>query len=346
MKNVSMNRQSPVSIVRVLLLAFSILGILFSSPFFMGCGGDEDEEVPEVSISPNPLEAGEEGVSPVAEVPVADDKEEVPGEGVSPMVEVPPVVEVPAVDDGSCKVGDILAPGESCIDPGTGDTFTVLADGRGQYLFITAGTGITLRGSINGIRRNFVATKRGDGSWEIESVTPREDGGGNPDNPDVQCEIPPLNEDWGGEPVLFFGGRVGTGGILLSDGKFVVFIYKDPADPPPVNVYGGPVQTATKALVHFGGFDVLNKNGEEVPDGEVTANEVSDAIVGVIELVENRRILTIKIPEQRGETIEGGNTLFMWADIIGPCTLDENEVPPALSAELMEYAKDLLDIMR
>ncbi len=38
-----------------------------------------------------------------------------------------------------CVVGDILSPGESCIDPGTGDTFSVLADGRGRYLFITAG---------------------------------------------------------------------------------------------------------------------------------------------------------------------------------------------------------------
>ena len=70
-----------------------------------------------------------------------------------------------------CSVGDILSPGESCIDPGTGDTFSVLADGRGQYLSITTGTGITLRGSINGKDRNFVARNRGDGTWEIESVT-------------------------------------------------------------------------------------------------------------------------------------------------------------------------------
>ena len=34
-----------------------------------------------------------------------------------------------------CSVGDILSPGDSCID-GTGDTFSVLADGRGRYLFI------------------------------------------------------------------------------------------------------------------------------------------------------------------------------------------------------------------
>ena len=133
---------------------------------------------------------------------------------------------------------------------------------------------------------------------------------------------------------------------MLSDGKFVVFIYKDPADPPPVEVCGGPVQTATKALVQFAGSDVFNKDGEEVADGEVTENEVSDAFVGVINLEENRRILTIKIPEQKGETIKGNATITMWLDATGPCTLDINKVPAALSAELIEYAKDLLDIMR
>ena len=85
-----------------------------------------------------------------------------------------------------CSVGDILSPGESCIDPGTGDTFSVLADGRGRYLFITAGTGITLQGTINGISRNFVATKRGDGTWLIESVTP---GGTTPPPPVQQPDL-------------------------------------------------------------------------------------------------------------------------------------------------------------
>ena len=73
--------------------------------------------------------------------------------------------------EGLCGVGDILSPGESCIDPGTGDTFAVLADGRGQYLFITAGGVVSVQGTVNGIRRNFVARNRGDGTWEIESVT-------------------------------------------------------------------------------------------------------------------------------------------------------------------------------
>ena len=86
-----------------------------------------------------------------------------------------------------CQVGNVLSPGQSCTDPGTGDDFTVLADGRGQYLFITAGTGITLTGNINGKQRNFIAKKRADGNWEIQSVT----GGGTP----VVKQDPPPETD-------------------------------------------------------------------------------------------------------------------------------------------------------
>ena len=71
-----------------------------------------------------------------------------------------------------CSVGDILSPGDSCIDPGTGDTFSVLTNGSGRYLFITSGSSIDLQGTINGVARNFIANNRGDGTWEIESVTP------------------------------------------------------------------------------------------------------------------------------------------------------------------------------
>lgn len=94
---------------------------------------------------------------------------------VSPEPEEEPVDEVEeSVDENNfCQVGDVLQPGESCYD-GTGDAFTVLEDGRGNYLFITAGTGINLQGSINGVRRNFKANKQDDGTWRIDSVTPQE----------------------------------------------------------------------------------------------------------------------------------------------------------------------------
>ena len=319
MKNTSMNRQSLVSIFRLMLLVYGVLGILLTSLLLVGCGGDEEEDTPEASVGANPLV----------------DKEE----------EVPPRVqeqaEPPLNDLGACTVGLTLKAGESCTYPGTNAEFSVLNDGRGNFLFFTSGTGINARNTtINGILYNFVASKQADGTWLIEAV------GGNPvNNPEAPCEIPPLNEDWKGEPVLFGLGGQGKGAILLSDGKFFAFIWSDPADPPPINVYGGPVQTATKALVQFVGFDVINRAGVQIPDGEITEFEVSDAFIGTVELEDNRRTLTMNLPEQKGETIKGGHVLDTWLEASGPCTLDINKVPPALSAELTEYAKDLLDIM-
>ena len=326
MKSAGMNRQSLVSIFTLTLLAFGVQGILLTSLFLVGCGGDEEEDTPETSVVANPL---------------VDKEEEVPPR-VREQPEPPPLPE-PALNDlGVCAAGMTLKPGESCTYPSTNAEFSVLNDGRGNFLFFTAGTGINARNTtINGVLYNFVANKQADGTWVIEEV------GGNPiNNPEARCEVPPLNEDWKGKPVLFGLGGQGKGAILLSDGKFVAFIWKDPADPPPITVYGGPVQTATKALVQFAGFDALNKDGVGIPDGEITEFEVSANFIGVIELAEDRGILTIKSPEQRGPTIKGGHTLNMWLDVTGPCTLDINKVPPHLSAELTKYAKDLLDIMR
>ena len=429
MKNTSMNQYPLVSMFTLMFLVFGVPGILLTSLFLVGCGGDEEEDTPEASVGANPLVDKEEEVPPIvrerAEPPLNDlgvcaigltlkageSCNYVAGEANvvfsvlqdgSACREGGPVIQevlgaqvqvdnakfcrndnieqddafksnfaadknpdgswtinnLPLADDEAavptdgedCQVGDILAPGEHCTYPGNNNIeFSVLNNGSGRFvgggLFLNVGGGTldTRNIFIGGVEYPFVAKKQADGTWVIEAV------GGNPvevDNLDAQCEILPLNEDWGGEPVLFSLGREGTGAILLSDGKFVVFIYKDPADPPPINVYGGPVQTATKALVQFAGFDALNKDGVGIPDGEITEFEVSDAFMGVIDIEENRRILKMKLPEQKGETIKGNNTVTMWLDVTGPCTLDINKVPPALSAELIEYAKDLLDIMR
>ena len=90
-----------------------------------------------------------------------------------------------------CAVGDILSPGESCTDPGTGNTFSVLADGRGGFtagfVFIISGNRVNIQGNVNGKNHNFIATNRGDGSWEIESVTP----GGTTPPPVEDDEQPP-----------------------------------------------------------------------------------------------------------------------------------------------------------
>ncbi len=81
------------------------------------------------------------------------------------------VEEEPSEQD-LCKVGDLLMPGDSCIDPGTGNTFSVLADGRGQFGFATVGEGIFLEGNINGKLHDFIAVRIEGDTWEIRKVTP------------------------------------------------------------------------------------------------------------------------------------------------------------------------------
>ena len=62
-------------------------------------------------------------------------------------------------DINHCKVGDLLMPGDSCIDPGTGDTFSVLENGWGRYLFFNVGQSINIHGNVNGKNRSFVAER-------------------------------------------------------------------------------------------------------------------------------------------------------------------------------------------
>ena len=70
-----------------------------------------------------------------------------------------------------CQAGDILSPGESCTYPGTDATFSVLSDGRGQFLFFTSGTGLNIKDTvINGQSYTLVAQKLASGSWEIEEI--------------------------------------------------------------------------------------------------------------------------------------------------------------------------------
>ena len=73
-----------------------------------------------------------------------------------------------------CKVGDILNPGQSCLDKGTDATFTVLDNGNAKYtsksgLLFEATDVLDATGStLNDQSYNFIARKRRDGSWIIE----------------------------------------------------------------------------------------------------------------------------------------------------------------------------------
>ena len=78
--------------------------------------------------------------------------------------------EKPAAD-GTCSVGLIVAPGESCTYPGTSTEFSVAASGTGQFLFTSSGTRLVLRNTtINGVSYTFVASKQTDGNWRVEEV--------------------------------------------------------------------------------------------------------------------------------------------------------------------------------
>ena len=144
MKTLTVNRKGIVSILTTVLVSISL--------FVVGCGeADDDTESENASevILPTASEANETSTG---------------------IVEEP--VEEPAAAN-LCQVGDVLSPGDSCIDPGPGDEFRVLDNGSGQYLFITAGKGIDLQGNINGKLRNFKAERIEGDKWEIISVTPK-----------------------------------------------------------------------------------------------------------------------------------------------------------------------------
>jgi len=74
-----------------------------------------------------------------------------------------------------CKVGDILMPGQSCMDSSTDGIFTVLENGNGKY---TSASGIlfeatdildTEGSTFNGIEYSFRAGRLTDGTWKILS---------------------------------------------------------------------------------------------------------------------------------------------------------------------------------
>ena len=124
----------------ILILVSSLIGC--SIILLIGCGADDE--------SPEPVAV-----------------ETQPEQVVETQPEQPPQ---PA-EQGVCQVGDILQPGDSCTYPGTNDELTILDNGSGQFLFFTAGKSLNIKGAnINGKRYTLVASKRNDGSWEIEEI--------------------------------------------------------------------------------------------------------------------------------------------------------------------------------
>ena len=82
-----------------------------------------------------------------------------------------PATVAPPVAHGDCRVGLLLNPGDSCAYPGTSTEFTVTADGRGRFLFFSAGSSINLANSnVNGFLYDFAASHQGGGVWRIDRV--------------------------------------------------------------------------------------------------------------------------------------------------------------------------------
>ena len=110
----------------------------------------------------------------------------------------------PVVDDttpGVCKVGDVLAPSESCTYPGTDTEFSVLGNGNGQFLFFTSGSSLNIKGTeINGESYTLVAKKLGSGSWEIEEIG--DSGGQQPVTPEQPETLQQPDNNTGGTPTL------------------------------------------------------------------------------------------------------------------------------------------------
>ena len=73
--------------------------------------------------------------------------------------------------DGTCTVGLIVKPGESCTYPGRSDEFSVDSAGRGFFLLVNSPTRIDARNfTFNGVVYNFLASKQSDGNWLIEEA--------------------------------------------------------------------------------------------------------------------------------------------------------------------------------
>ena len=75
------------------------------------------------------------------------------------------------VATGECYVGLTLAAGENCTYPGTMDTFSVNARGRGAFLDRIAGIRIRIDNeTIGGRVYDFAASHQGDGVWRIDRI--------------------------------------------------------------------------------------------------------------------------------------------------------------------------------
>ena len=100
---------------------------------------------------------------------------------ITVIINVTDVAETPA-DAGVCKVGDVLAPGESCTYPDTDATFSVLANGDARWNIpdlpswlawinqTSIGGSMSISATVNDQAYHFVAAEVSNDSWEIKEI--------------------------------------------------------------------------------------------------------------------------------------------------------------------------------
>ncbi len=121
--------------------------------------------------------ATEEGYSEILQILIAGAQSIDVGEAGEPSgtssTETPSTETAPVSTStgGDCSVGLVVSAGESCVYPGTAVEFSVDAAGSGHFLFVTAGSAISLQDTtVNGVRYDFAASKQADGTWLITVV--------------------------------------------------------------------------------------------------------------------------------------------------------------------------------
>ena len=149
-------------------------------------------------------------------------------------VNITDIDELPT-NTGVCKVGDILAPGESCTYPGTDATFSVLDNGQAQWnipdlppllqwINQTSISGsLSISTTINGETYHFVAEELSSGSWEIKEIgdsgTQQPDPPEQPQPPVTESDSPTLSASTAA-PLTEATLHEGVATLTLNDGTY------------------------------------------------------------------------------------------------------------------------------
>jgi len=127
---------------------------------------------------------------------------------------------------GTCQVGDIIQPGQSCTYPGTNNAFSVDNAGRAHFLFFTAGGNLIIRGAnINGKAYTLVTEHAVGGGRRItelgDSIAPPVPQQTGPKVLVVDPNAPPIywtTYKWDGDTLMNSGiQRVNLDGTNVED---------------------------------------------------------------------------------------------------------------------------------